>query len=337
MTDNRLERDAPALPPAQQKIRESLQILAALGMPRAQLNERSALTLLALLDLKPTGSWQQLQPSRMGVTPIMTWCREHYQKAYAPNTRETFRRQTLHQFLANGLVFYNQDQPTRSVNSPHANYVVTLALQALLEQFGTDAWPAALEAYLKGRPTLIQQYAQERAMTLIPLRISPEIELRLSAGAHSTLLAAIITEFAPRFAPDAEIIYIGDTGPKTADYFQRDRLAELGVEIEKHGKMPDVVLYFAAQDWLLLIESVTSHGPVDGKRHQELRQLFAQHTTAGLVYVTAFPDKRTMGRYVGDIAWETEVWVAEAPTHLIHFNGVRFLGPYDNTPSPPQE
>lgn len=327
------EGEAPARTPAEQKIRDSLHILAALGMPRAQLNERSALTLLALLDLRPNGRWQALQPTPLGVTPIMSWCREHYQKAYAPNTRETFRQQTLHQFLANGLVFYNQDEPTRAVNSPHANYVVTPALQALLAQFGTDAWPAALETYLQGRPTLIQQYAQERAMTLLPLRISAEIELKLSAGAHSSLLAAIITEFAPRFAPEAEILYLGDTGPKTADYFQRERLAQLGVEIEKHGKMPDVVLYYAAKDWLLLIESVTSHGPVDGKRHQELRQLFAKHQTAGLVYVTAFPDKRTMGRYVGEIAWETEVWVAEAPTHLIHFNGVRFLGPYDTTPS----
>jgi hypothetical protein len=36
-----------------------------------------------------------------------------------------------------------------------------------------------------------------------------------------------------------------------------------------------------------------------------------------------------MSRYLGEIAWETEVWVADAPSHLIHFNGERFLGPYD--------
>ena len=76
------------------------------------------------------------------------------------------------------------------------------------------------------------------------------------------------------------------------------------------------------------MESVTSHGPVDGKRHAELAQLFAE-STAGLVFVTAFPDRVVMSQYVGEIAWETEVWVADAPSHLIHFNGVRFLGPYD--------
>ena len=92
--------------------------------------------------------------------------------------------------------------------------------------------------------------------------------------------------------------------------------------------MPDVVLHFTAKNWLLLVECVTSHGPVDGKRHAELAKLFAG-STAGLVYVTAFPNRAIMGRYLGEIAWETEVWVADAPSHLIHFNGVRFLGPYN--------
>ncbi|MBI4740649.1 MAG: hypothetical protein HY777_03630 [Betaproteobacteria bacterium] len=91
---------------------------------------------------------------------------------------------------------------------------------------------------------------------------------------------------------------------------------------------PDVVLHFTAKNWLLLVESVTSHGPVDGKRHAELAKLFAG-STAWLVYVTAFPNRAIMGRYLGEIAWETEVWVADAPSRLIHFNGVRFLGPYN--------
>lgn len=104
-------------------------------------------------------------------------------------------------------------------------------------------------------------------------------------------------------------------------------LAELGVDVDSHGKMPDVVLHFVEKNWLLLVESVTSHGPVDGKRHAELAKLFAG-SKAGLVYVTAFPNRSIMGRYLPEIAWETEVWVADAPSHLIHFNGVRFLGPY---------
>ena len=136
-----------------------------------------------------------------------------------------------------------------------------------------------------------------------------------------------IEEFAPRFAPGSILIYAGDTGEKLG-YFDRERLAALGVIVDHHGKMPDVVIHDVTRNWLLLIESVTSHGPVDGKRHHELMELFAG-SIAGVVYVTAFPTRAVMARYLADIAWESEVWVADAPSHMIHFNGVRFLGPYD--------
>jgi hypothetical protein len=97
--------------------------------------------------------------------------------------------------------------------------------------------------------------------------------------------------------------------------------------IDSHGKMQDVVPHYPERGWLLLVESVTSHGPVDGKRHEELSHLFSK-SKAGLVFVTAFPDKTTYKKYAADIAWETEVWIADAPEHMIHFNGSRFLGPY---------
>ncbi|HOC99143.1 MAG TPA: BsuBI/PstI family type II restriction endonuclease, partial [Myxococcota bacterium] len=109
--------------------------------------------------------------------------------------------------------------------------------------------------------------------------------------------------------------------------FDRDRLSRLGVSVDSHGKMPDVILFLEDRNQLVLVESVTSHGPVDAKRHHELSRLFGK-SSAGLIFVTAFPDRSLMGRYLTDIAWESEVWVANAPSHLIHFNGDRFLGPH---------
>ena len=312
---------------AQQKIDEALRILTALGMPRGQRNERSALTLLALLGLKPEGSWDDLSKPLMGITPIMDYCREHYGREYAPNTRETFRRQTMHQFVEAGIALYNPDQPNRPVNSPKACYQVSEEAYQVILTFGTDQWKATLETYLEGQQTLAAKWAKHREMQMIPVVVADGHEITLTPGAHSELIKHIITEFAPRFAPGAEVIYVGDTGDKVG-YFQVERLAEFGVTVDQHGKMPDVVLYFGDKDWLLLIESVTSHGPVDAKRHNELATLF-KGAKPGLVYVTAFPDRSVMGRYLGDISWETEVWCADAPTHLIHFNGERFLGPYE--------
>lgn len=304
-------------------IKAARQVIIALGLPRAQQNERSALCLLALLNLTRGTAWADAENPLVGITPIMEWVRKHYDKAYAPNTRETIRRQTMHQFCDAGIALYNPDQP---VNSPKAVYQIEPAALALLRTFGTPAWHAGLAAYLAERETLVARYAMAREQSRIPVEIAPGKEISLSPGEHSELIRAIIMDFAPRFAPESVLVYAGDTGDKWG-YFDAPLLAGLGVDVDAHGKMPDVVVHFTAKNWLLLIESVTSHGPVDGKRHAELARLFAG-STAGLVYVTAFPNRSLMSRYLGDIAWETEVWVADAPSHLIHFNGVRFLGPY---------
>ncbi|ENB5278393.1 restriction endonuclease [Escherichia coli] len=307
-------------------IEAAQQIIASLGLPRAQQNERSALCLLALLNLTPGKAWADAENPLVGITPIMNWVREHYGKVYAPNTRETFRRQSMHQFCAAGVALYNPDKPDRPVNSPKAVYQIEPAALSMLRTFGSPAWHDSLATYLAERETLVTRYAKEREQNRIPVEIAAGQQITLSPSEHSELIRAIIEDFAPRFAPGSVLVYAGDTGEKWG-YFDAPLLAGLGVDVDSHGKMPDVVLHFTAKNWLLLVESVTSHGPVDGKRHAELARLFAG-STAGLVYVTAFPNRSIMGRYLGEIAWETEVWVADAPSHLIHFNGVRFLGPY---------
>jgi len=301
-------------------------ILISLGLPRAQQNQRSALCLLALLDVRRGRTWAEAQNPLMGITPIMDWIRDHYKKKYAPNTRETVRRQTMHQFIAAGIAVYNPDKPDRPVNSPAAVYQIEPAALALLRTFDTERWHNNLAAYLAERQTLAARYAHVRRQKLIPVQVAPGRTITLSPGEHSELIHAIIEDFGARFVPGGILIYAGDTGEKWG-YFDAVLLAKLGASVDPHGKMPDVILYDRARNWLLLIESVTSHGPVDGKRHAELARLFAR-ATAGLVYVTAFPNRAAMGRYLGDIAWETEVWVADAASHLIHFNGERFLGPH---------
>jgi len=313
----------------QRRTQEALSILDAFDLPRGQRNERSALTLLALVDLKPENDWSEAGAPLIGITPIMDFIRDHYGKEYAPNTRETIRRQTMHQFVDAGIAVSNPDRPGRPVNSPKWCYQITPDTLDLIRSFGTDSWDAKLAAYLKQRATLAEQYAKERDMQMIPLEINGGKQLALTPGKHSQLIKDIITQFGPRYAPGAEVLYVGDTGSKMG-YFAKETFETLGLTFDSHGKFPDVVLYLRSNNWLLLIESVTSHGPVDSKRHSELSALFAD-STAGIVYVTAFPDRQTMAKYLGYISWETEVWVADAPTHLIHFNGERFLGPYNET------
>ena len=312
---------------AKKRITETIAVLKGLGLPRAQHNERSALTLLALLDLKPKTPWAEATAPLRGITEMMDFFKEHYGKAYAPNTRETVRRHSVHQFVDAGLAVLNPDVPTRPTNSPKAVYQIEPQVLALLKTHGIAAWEKGLREYLASAGTLQRRYAQERAMQLIPLTLPSGKKISLSPGGQNVLVEKIIKEFCPRFTPGAKPLYVGDTAEKWA-HFDEDTLKALGVTIEVHGKMPDVVVYHEAKEWLVLIEAVTSHGPVNPKRRAELKVLF-EDAKAGLVFVTAFLDRRDLTRYLGDIAWETEVWVADSPTHLIHFNGERFLGPFE--------
>lgn len=309
------------------KVEEALSVLKALGFPRQQQNERPALTLLALLNLTPGKSWADAESPLFGITPMMEFFAAHYGKAYAPNSRETVRRQTVHQFLAAGLIVANPDEMYRAINSGKSVYQIEGSALGLLRTFGTPEWDITLAVYLASLSTLQQHYAQERQMARIPVRVAEGKTLALSPGGQNVLVEQIIHEFAPRFTPGSTALYVGDTDDKWA-YFASQDLEALGVSIETHGKMPDVILHHTEKDWLVLIEAVTSHGPVDFKRREELKRPFAG-SKAGLVFVTTFLTRAAMTKYLKDIAWETEVWVAEAPDHLIHFNGDKFLGPHE--------
>lgn len=310
---------------ARRRIEEALSVLAALGFPQEQKNERSALTLLALLDLKPNTPWTEARNPLCGITPMMEYFSEHYGRKYAPNSRETVRRFTVHQFEQAGMVLQNPDKP-RPINSPDNVYQIEPAALALLRTFGTPAWEKKLASYKSKRGTLSEQYAAERSMQGIPVTIPGGKKFVLSPGGQNVLIKEIIEKFCPFFTPGGIVLYVGDAGDKFP-VWEKKKLAELGVTVDEHGKMPDVVVFHNKKKWLVLIEAVTSHGPVNAKRHKELKELF-RNSKVGLVFVTAFLDRHTMSKYLAEISWETEVWVAESPTHLIHFNGERFLGPY---------
>lgn len=144
-------------------------------------------------------------------------------------------------------------------------------------------------------------------------------------GKHNKLEVAIMEEFGPRFAPGAKLIYLSDTAKKTL-LFDEATFAKLGITVSEHGKFPDVILYDSKKKWLFLIGTVAAHGPISPKRRIELEKLF-EKCKAGKIYVTAFLDFATYKKYAGDIAWETEVWIAEMPSRMIHYNGDKFLGP----------
>ena len=307
----------------QSKIKNAMQILIDLGVPKGQQNERTALCLLALLDIKPRTKWADAGSPLVGITPMMQFAKANYDKNYAPNTRETFRRQSMHQLVEAGIALYNPDKPDRPVNSPHAVYQISAAALFLVKQYGTDTYQLSLDKFRSETGSLAEKYQQERKMQMIPVQIHKNENITLSPGKHSQLIKEIIEEFAPRFLSGSTLLYVGDTGNKWG-YFDEKTFKEIGLSFDEHGKMPDVIFYNPSKKWLVLVESVTSHGPVDSKRQIELKKLFK--TCLKIIYVSAFPNKQIFTRYSQDIAWETEVWISDNPTHMVHFNGDKFIG-----------
>ena len=302
------------------KIEETREFLQTIGMPKAQQADICCYVILAMAGIKPDMSWSEATNEWIRIHDIIQFVNAFYGMSYAENSRETFRKQALHRFRTAALIEDNG----KATNSPNYRYRLTEETVEMLRTMGTPAWKTSVKRFLYYHEKLIDLYASKKKMTIMPVNINGE-SFKFSAGKHNELQKAIIEEFAPRFAPNSECLYVGDTIEK--DLVKNvEKLKELGFEITLHDKMPDVVLYREDKNWIYFIESVTSVGPMDPKRILEITDM-TKDVTAGKIFVTAFLDFKTYKKFAEELAWETEVWIAEMPEHMIHLNGDRFMGP----------
>ncbi len=302
------------------KINEARELLKMLGMPKTQQADICCYVLLAMAGIKPDTLWKDAGNEWIRIHDIIQFANIYYGSTYAENSRETFRKQALHHFRNAALVEDNG----KATNSPNYRYRLTEETLQMVRTFQTSEWQKSVSRFLEYHEKLVDMYASKKKMTMMPVRINGA-DFQFSIGRHNELQKAIIQEFAPRFAPNSECLYVGDTIEK--DLVKNvDKLKELGFGITLHDKMPDVVLYREDKDWIYFVESVTSVGPMDAKRILEITEM-TKSVAAGKIFVTAFLDFKTYKRFSENLAWETEVWIAEMPEHMIHLNGDKFLGP----------
>jgi len=316
-------------PRATRKLKEAMSILRALGYAPRQRNEVAGYVLLAMLDLDPRTAWKDAADPLRGITPIIDFVASKYRLRYAPNTRETIRDEAVKYFVEEGLIVKNPDNPDRPTNSGKTVYQIEPAALGLCRAFRTPQWDDALNRYLAAREDIKRELQRTRELARIPVLLPNGERLSLSPGGQNPLIKAFIEEFCPRYVPGGIVLYVGDAENKFQHY-ESAYFMRLGVAIDSAAKMPDVVVHDPKREWLVIGEAVTSAGVVDGKRRRELKELFSGFRS-GLVFVTAFETRADMGRFLGQISWETEVWIAEDAEHVIHFNGERFLGPYPDT------
>lgn len=307
------------------KLESVKELLGRLNMPSKQQSTLCCLTLLAMANLKKDTSWCEANNEWIRIHDIISFISDNYEVIYAENSRETFRKQAMHPFRTAALIEDNG----KATNSPNYRYRVTPEFLKVLRSFTDDfdfknGNNDVLLQFISKHSSLTDIYASKKKMQKMPVRINNE-DYTFSPGKHNQLQKAILEEFAPRFAPQSECLYVGDTIKK--DMIKNvEKLSSLGFEITLHDKMPDVVLYREDKNWIYFIESVTSVGPMDPKRILEIEAM-TKNITAGRVYVTAFLDFSTFKKFSEQLAWETEVWIADMPDHMIHLNGDKFLGP----------
>lgn len=300
------------------KIERVRTLLKEIGLPQYQQSNICVLTVLGLANVKKDTVWKKATNEWLRIHDIIQFVNEYYDVDYKENSRETFRKQAIHHFCLAAMVEDN----SKATNSPDFRYRLTDEFLKVLRKIDVSDRP--LKAFKKNHQSLIEIYASKKRMTKMPVKINGQ-DFTFSPGKHNQLQKAIIEEFAPRFAPYSECLYVGDTIQKGL-VKQEERLKELGFTITLHDKMPDVVLYRADKDWIYFIEAVTSVGPMDPKRIQEITSM-TTGVKAGMIYVTAFLDFKTYKKFSEQLAWETEIWLAEMPDHMIHLNGDKFLGP----------
>lgn len=300
------------------KIEEARKILSELNVPKKQQSDLCCFVLLAMSDIKEDATWKSATNNWIRIHDVLVFTRENYGTDYAENSRETFRKQAMHHFRNAAFIEDNG----KATNSPNYKYRLTDEFLLLIKSYGIDLWKQRKAGFLSSHESLISMYASKRSMQKMLVIINGTC-FTFSPGKHNELQKAIIEEFAPRFAPGSECLYIGDTTEKDL-VKNEEKLPELGFSITFHDKMPDVVLYSAEKNWIFFVESVTSVGPMEPKRIREIEEM-TQNVTAGKIYVTAFLDFKTYKKFSDSLAWDTEVWLAENPDHMIHLNGDRFL------------
>ncbi len=319
------------------KLAEAMTILSAIGVPVDSMTERRkervALALLAAANLKPDTPWIEAvcwegEGSWSPTTrEIIRFWNKHYCENLSSGSYDDVRRRDLIYLFESNLVLESAGDPNAATNDSRRGYAVNSDWIDVLRTFAQPVvWQKMVDAFREAVGSLEDRMERRRKQHKVPVKLPSGETLKLSFGPHNDLQKAIVEDFLPRYAPGAEVLYIGDTAKKSL-LMDESKLKTLGFFELAHDALPDVVAYDAAHNWLFLIEAVHSSNPVSKLRHLMLERM-TEKCTAPRVYVSVFRDRQSLRNWLVEISWETEVWLAESPDHLIHFDGQKFLGPY---------
>lgn len=322
---NKSQKDSQTV----QLLEEAITILSSVGIPVSDKTERSlermAMAFLAVAGV--TKQWKEASDKRFLKTrEVINFINQHFEENISSGSYDDIRRKDLKLLVVAGLILNSSDKPDAATNDPTRGYSLNSGFKNLIQSFGIKDWQSNLKQFMADKESLEEILQRKRRFKKVPIHLPSGKLLELSLGKHNDLQKAIIDEFLPRYGQGCEVLYLGDTVNKML-HIEEEKLKYLNFFELSHDELPDIIAYDPQRNWLYLIEAVHSSGSISEIRMLELKRL-TKDCTADIVYVTAFLTKSEFRKWVIDIAWETEVWIAENPDHLIHFNGDKFLGPY---------
>lgn len=287
--------------------------------------EKMAMACLAVGNIK--SSFQEAKSADddffLKTRDIIDFENEHYGENISSGSYDDIRRKDLLYPVQAGIVLNSSVFDTQATNNPTRGYALNPLFTRLLKSYETPEWETELTAYKEQVKLLKEELERKRDLEKIPVKLPSGINLLLSAGDHNVLQKHIIEDFLPRFGMGAEVLYIGDTSDKFL-YKNEIILEQVGFFTLEHEELPDIVAYCEEKNLLFLIEAVHSAGPMDEIRVMKLKEQL-KNCTAIPIFVTTFLNKKEFKKWVEKIAWESEVWIADNPEHMIHFNGYKFL------------
>lgn len=308
-------------------------ILGELGVPIADYSpralEKMAMAFLAVADVRKVADFQQAKSAKdkqpLKTRDVIAFMNENFGEDVSRGSYDDIRRKDLKLLVLGKIIV--PSNPEAATNDPSRGYLLDDEYAEVIRKYGTEGWAQAVREITEARGTLNTLLSTTKDMAHVPVTLPDGVNLELTLGEHNVLQKAIIEVFLPRFGNGADVLYIGDTKEKFL-YYNREGLTNIGFSELGHEKLPDVLAYSKDKNWLYLIEAVHSSGPISQPRIIELKKM-TENYKGELVFVTAFLDEDVFKKFMKQLAWGTEVWLASVPDHLIHMNGHEKLAPHN--------
>lgn len=305
-----------------------LDILKEVGVPMDQTDlrrQRMAQACMAIGGIKK--SFKDVRSVKDGLflrtREIIKFENDFYRENIASGSYDDIRRKDLKLLTYANIAVSSSDISSQATNDGKRGYCLSDEFAELLLAYRTPEWENTLLEYKKKVKALEEELERKRESERVPVTLPSGKELILSYGEHNQLQKKIIENFLPIFGKGCEVLYIGDTQEKLL-HIETEKLKELGFFALDHTELPDIIAYNKDTNLLYIVEAFHSTGQWNETRLYKVKQKLTD-CKAEQIFVSAFETIKDFKKRSCDIAWETEVWIADIPEHMIHFNGYKFL------------